>query len=324
MKTTKQWKKKKTNRKNFDLLLTNMADRQKTCIVISGPTAVGKTGLSLELAGFFNAPILSYDSRQCYRELDIGVAKPTHAELQQAPHYFIDTHSVFDEVNAAEFARYADRTVAELFIDNDVLIMVGGTGLYLKAFLEGLDEMPEIDPEIRSQLRLDYEMFGLEWLRSELINADPLYTQLSNPQRMLRALEVIRSTGVSVTAWQRSVRKSHDFHVVKIGLELDRDQLYNRINFRVDEMIKKGLFNEVESLLRFKNYNALNTVGYKELFEVIAGNYSLEKGILDIKQHTRNYAKRQLTWFRRDSEYTWFIPTAIEKIKSYCLESLAK
>jgi tRNA dimethylallyltransferase len=301
-----------------------MADRQKTCIVISGPTAVGKTGLSLELAGFFNAPVLSFDSRQCYRELNIGVAKPTDAELERAPHYFINSHSVLDDVNAAEYARYAEKAVAEIFTGHDTLIMVGGTGLYLKAFLEGLDEMPEIDVQIRSQLRTDYETLGLEWLRNELIKSDPLFTQLSNPQRMLRALEVVRSTGVSVTSWQRSVRKVHDFNVVKIALELDRISLYNRINLRVDQMIENGLMHEVLSVLPFKNCNALNTVGYKELFEVLSGNASIEEGISAIKQHTRNYAKRQLTWFRRDPDYAWFCPDSVEEIKKYCMDSLAK
>jgi tRNA dimethylallyltransferase len=301
-----------------------MPDPHKTCIVISGPTAVGKTGLSLHLAGFFNAPILSFDSRQCYRELNIGVAKPSEAELQMATHYFINSHSVTDDVNAAEYARYAEKMVAEIFASNKTLIMVGGTGLYLRAFLDGLDEIPEVDAELRSQLRNNYRTLGIEWLQREVTKADPLFNQLSNPQRMLRALEVIKSTGISVTSWQQSGKKSHDFQVIKIALELDREILYNRINLRVDEMILSGLVEEVEALQTFKNFNALNTVGYKEIFEVLAGNASLTEGISAIKQHTRNYAKRQLTWFRRDSEYAWFHPAATDRIKTYCLDSGAK
>lgn len=291
--------------------------RVNTCIVIVGPTAVGKTFLAIELAKMFNTEIISADSRQCYRELNIGVAKPPPALLQEIKHYFINSHSIQQEVNAAVFEQYALACAKEIFTKHPVSVMVGGTGLYVQAFCEGMDEIPEVGEGIRDELKAAYEKYGLEWLQQELKKKDPLFfetAEVLNPQRLMRALEVKISTGRSIQYFHTKQEKERNFVIKKIGLELPREVLYSNVNQRVDEMISDGLIEEVMALLPFRHLNALNTVGYKELFRYLDGGVSKDESIDLIKKNTRHYAKRQLTWFKKDSAIKWFRPDDLQGI----------
>ena len=293
---------------------------QKTCIVIVGPTAVGKTSLAISLAQYFNTEIISADSRQCYRELNIGVATPSALQLQQVKHYFIQSHSVHEEVNAAVFENYALESINNIFQDHDIAIVTGGTGLYVKAFCEGLDEIPEVDENIRSKIIQQFEEKGLSWLQEEVSVNDPLYYsagEIQNPQRLMRALEVLLSTGRSIRSFQRQQPQEREFRIIKTGLELPREQLYQNINHRVDEMMKQGLLDEVKGLTPLRQLNALQTVGYSELFKYLDGSISLEEAIEEIRKNTRHYAKRQMTWFRKDPSIKWFLPTEFDALKSY-------
>lgn len=283
----------------------------KTVIIIAGPTASGKTAVAIQLALHFKTEIISADSRQCFKELNIGVARPTAEELQQAKHHFIASHSIQEEVTAATFEEYALQKTKELFQQHDVVIMVGGTGLYIKAFCEGLDAMPAIDPAIRQQVIKDYEEKGLSWLQEQLRQKDPLFYEMGemqNPQRMMRALEVAEATGQSIFSFRRKEKAQRDFNILKIGLDIPKEQLHQQIHTRVDQMMKAGLVAEVRSLLPYRHLNALQTVGYAEIFKYMNGKTSLEKAIEQIKTNTRQYAKRQLTWFRKDEEIKWFAP----------------
>ena len=284
---------------------------KKTCIVIAGPTAVGKTGIAIRLAQHFSTSIISADSRQCYKELTIGVAKPTNDELQAARHYFINSHHITDEVNAGRFEQYAISAAREIFSSQDIAIMVGGTGLYIRAFCEGMDAIPSIDPAIRLQVTAGYEQQGLGWLQTEVKRNDPAWYasgEIQNPQRLMRALEVVLATGQSILSFQSAKTVERDFNIIKIGLTLPRDQLYLQINHRVDEMMQAGLLDEVKSLLPARGLNALETVGYSELFGYLDGTTDLNRAVELIKQHTRHYAKRQLTWFGKDKAFKWFSP----------------
>lgn len=275
---------------------------KKTCLIICGPTAVGKTSRAVELAIQYNTDIISADSRQCFKELNIGVAKPSADQLQKVNHYFINTHTIHEEVNVKVFEEYAIGTVNEIFKKNDVAIMVGGTGLYIKAFVEGLDDIPEIELSIRQKLNEQYKILGLSWLHDEIKLNDPLFFaegNMQNPQRMLRALEIKLSTGKSIFDFHSDKKAQRDFEIKNIFLELPRDQLYSNINKRVDQMMKDGLLAEAENLFPFRKLNALQTVGYKELFDYLEGKISLSKAVDDIKRNTRHYAKRQMTWFRK-------------------------
>ncbi|HET7117386.1 MAG TPA: tRNA (adenosine(37)-N6)-dimethylallyltransferase MiaA [Hanamia sp.] len=275
---------------------------KKTCIIISGPTAVGKTSYGIELALKYNTQIISADSRQCFKELNIGVAKPSLEQLQKVKHYFINTHSINEEVNVKIFEEYALKTVNEIFENNDVAVMVGGTGMYIKAFAEGIDNIPEVDESIRKEINEQYKTHGLSWLHDEIKSHDPDFFfkgEIQNPQRMLRALEVKLSTGESIVDFHSGEKIKRDFEIKNILLELPRDQLYHNINIRVDQMMQDGLLNEARGLFPFRHLNALQTVGYKELFDYFDGKISLEKAIDEIKKNTRHYAKRQMTWFRR-------------------------
>jgi tRNA dimethylallyltransferase len=291
-----------------------------TCILIAGPTGVGKTDMAIQLARHFDTSIISADSRQCFKELSIGVAKPHLDQLQSAMHYFINSHSVQQEVNAALFEQYALSAVQEIFRDKKIAIIVGGTGLYIKAFCEGMDEIPAIPDTIRKNMRAEYEKKGITWLQNEIKKNDPDYYQdgeIQNPQRLLRALEVKMHTGISIRSFQEGKKTSRPFNVIKIGLELPRAELYDRINRRVDQMMQEGLLEEVKSLLPSRNYNALQTVGYKELFQYLDGAISLEKAIDEIKKNTRHYAKRQLTWFKKDTGFNWFSPQDDDSLLSF-------
>ncbi|MEO7835970.1 MAG: tRNA (adenosine(37)-N6)-dimethylallyltransferase MiaA, partial [Ginsengibacter sp.] len=276
--------------------------KKKTCVIISGPTAVGKTSYGIELALKYHTQIISADSRQCFKELNIGVAKPEKEQLEKVKHYFIDTHSIHQEMNVKIFEEYALKSIEEIFKNNEVALMVGGTGLYIKAFTEGLDDIPEVDETIRKKINEEYSTYGMEWLSDKIKHYDSAFFskgEMQNPQRMLRALEIKLSTGKSIFEFQLQKKTKRDFTIKNILLELPREQLYNNINARVDKMIEDGLLNEAESLFPFKHLNALQTVGYKELFEYFIGKYSFEKTVEEIKKNTRHYAKRQITWFKK-------------------------
>ncbi|MDQ2862398.1 MAG: tRNA (adenosine(37)-N6)-dimethylallyltransferase MiaA [Bacteroidota bacterium] len=274
----------------------------KTCIIITGATAAGKTDRAVELAEKYNTQIISSDSRQCYKELNIGVAKPSQKQLHKVHHYFIDSHSVHEEVNVKTFEKYALNAVNEIFQNNDVAIMVGGTGLYIKAFCGGLDDIPAIDKAVHSEIDEAYKLKGIAWLREEIKNIDPAYFSLgevTNPRRIMRALEVKLATGKSILDFQSGKKVQRNFKIKQINLEIPRDELYQRINKRVDIMMDEGLLKEAEKLYAYKNLNALQTVGYKELFDFIDGKTSLGQAIDDIKKNTRHFAKRQFTWFKK-------------------------
>ncbi|MFN6387128.1 MAG: tRNA (adenosine(37)-N6)-dimethylallyltransferase MiaA [Bacteroidota bacterium] len=280
-----------------------------TVIVIVGPTAVGKTAFAIAIAQHFNTQIISADSRQCYNELNIGVAKPAAAELAAVKHHFISSHAITQDVNAGVFEKYALDAAASIFKTNTTAVMVGGTGLYIKSFCEGIDVMPAIDPTIRNRMITDYEINGLEWLQKEVATKDPIYWESTheknNPQRLVRALEIVLATGKSITGFQTEQKVTRPFNILKVGLSMPREILNSRINERVDAMMQDGLLEEVKGLLPMAHVNALQTVGYQEIFEHLRGEISLQDAVTMIKQHTRQYAKRQMTWFTKDNQINW-------------------
>jgi tRNA dimethylallyltransferase len=283
----------------------------KTVIIIAGPTAVGKTALGIEAAQYFQTEIISADSRQCYKELSIGVARPSPEELAAVPHHFIASHSIEEKVTAATFEQYALEKAATLFQKHDVVVMVGGTGLYIKAFCEGLDEVPEVPEEVRAEIIYNYQQQGLAWLQQEVQSRDPRFYavgEIQNPHRLMRALEVVTATGQSILDFRTGVKKQRPFDIIKIALDLPREQLHHHINTRVDKMIEQGLVDEVRAVVPYRNHTALQTVGYKEIFSYLDGEISLSEATELIKRNTRQYAKRQLTWFRKDSAYNWITP----------------
>jgi tRNA dimethylallyltransferase len=289
----------------------------KTVILIAGPTAVGKTAIAIQLAKHFQTEIISADSRQCFKEISIGVAKPSAEELKEVKHHFINSHSIHETVTAASYEKYALDAVAEIFQQHDLAVMVGGTGLYIKAFCEGMDKIPAVDETMRNELQQNYQQHGIEWLQQQLQQNDPLFAakgEMQNPQRMLRALEVVRSTGESILAFRKGEKQKRKFNIIKIGLDLPREELYNRINHRVDVMIQEGLLQEAKEVYPLRHLNALQTVGYRELFDHFDGNSSLEKAIDKIKQNSRHYAKRQLTWFKKDEAMRWFHQSQLNEI----------
>ena len=296
------------------------AASQKTCIVIAGPTAVGKTTVALALAQHFTTAIISADSRQCFKELNIGVAKPTVEQLQLVKHYFINSHSIFDEVNAGIFEQYALNAVSEIFLEHDIAVMVGGTGLYIRAFCEGMDAIPPADPHLRHEINTRYSNDGFDWLQNEIKEKDPAWYavgEIQNPQRIMRALEVVMHTGKSILSFQQDVKAKRNFRIIKIGLTLPRQELYRNINHRVDEMMEAGLEEEVGLLQQYRQLNALQTVGYREMFEYTDGLTDRQKAIEDIKKNTRHYAKRQLTWFTKDESINWFSPIDYNQLIKY-------
>lgn len=284
----------------------------KKVFVVVGPTAIGKTSFAIELAQSLGTEIISADSRQCFKELSIGVARPSNEELNLVNHHFIATNSVAEDINAGYFEQYALEKAKAFFENHESLVMVGGTGLYIKSFCEGIDPMPIIQPEIRSVIIQEYNAKGLIWLQTELKHKDPAFwavAEQQNPQRLMRGLEVFLATGKSITEFRSAEKKQRDFEIIKIGLELPLDQLTVRINQRVDLMMKAGLLEEVQSVIGFSQKAALQTVGYKELFDYIDGKISLEDAVQLIKVHTRQYAKRQMTWFKKDAEIKWLDAT---------------
>jgi tRNA dimethylallyltransferase len=285
----------------------------KTVYIIVGPTAVGKTALAIQLAKHFQTEIISADARQCYKELNIGVARPSEDELNQVPHHFIANHSIRETVNASVFENEALYITEKLFQQKENIVMVGGTGLYIKAFCEGLDDIPSIDPSVRTSIIQSYESNGLIWLQNELAQKDPAYweqAEQENPHRLMRALEVFKGLGKSILTYQCHQKKQRPVSVNMIGLEMDRPLLYERINTRVEQMVAQGLEKEVQSLLPQFSLNALQTVGYREWLPYFNQEQSLERVIAAIQQNTRQYAKRQMTWFKKDPTVQWFDATA--------------
>ena len=294
-----------------------MALPQKTLIVVVGPTAIGKTALAIQLAQFYQTEIISADSRQFFKEMHIGTAKPSAEELASAPHHFINSHSVETLFSTGDFEVQSLKLMESLFTKHDQLIMVGGSGLYIDAVCKGLDDLPEIDLNIREQLNQKLANDGIGAIKSQLLELDPEYYEKvdqSNPQRMIRGLEVVLSTGQKLSSFLTAKKKERPFKIVKIGLNTDRAILYDRINHRVDLMMEAGLLDEVKSLMPYRKYNALNTVGYAEIFDYLDGKTELADAVAMIKQNTRRFAKRQLTWFRRDPETVWFEPNELEEI----------
>jgi len=280
-----------------------------TLITVVGPTAIGKTALSIRLANYYNAPIISCDSRQFYKEMTIGTAVPDAEELTAASHHFIQNRSITEDYSVGQFEKDSLEKLSELFEENEVVIMVGGSGLYVDAVLKGLDYFPDVDESIRVQLIADLEEFGIGHLQKQLQELDPLsYTTIAidNPQRLIRALEVTIGTKIPFSTFKNKPKSPRSFHSIKIGINADRAIIYDRINQRVDLMMEQGLLDEVKQLLKHKELNALQTVGYKELFLYLENKMTLEEAIEEIKKNTRRFAKRQLTWFRKDPEILWF------------------
>lgn len=282
-----------------------------TVHIVVGPTAVGKTKYAIELAQKLNTEIISADARQCYKELNIGVARPSNEELTQVKHHFIASHSIQDTVNAGVFEAYALTKATDLLAKYGSAVMVGGTGLYIKAFVEGMDQIPAIDPAIRNQIQQDVTSKGMEWLQDQVQKLDPAYWasadqgEQQNTQRLSRALEVMTGTGQSILSFQQQTKKLRPFNIQKIGLEMPRAQLYDRINHRVLQMAQMGLEEEVKALRPQFHLNALQTVGYQEWLPYLEGNQPKEQVLQAIQQNTRHYAKRQMTWFKKDPEIKW-------------------
>ena len=273
-----------------------------------GPTGVGKTELSLALAEQLGSPIVNADSRQIYRELPIGTAAPTAAEQSRVKHYFVGTHSLTEDYNAGQYERDAMALLERLFAEHDTVVLSGGSMMYVKAVCEGLDEMPFVSPDLRVSLREAYEQQGLEWLQAEVAAADPDYwreVDQRNPQRLLHALEICRASGQPFSAFRKGQQKERPFRVVKIGLTRDREELYSRINARVLQMMAAGLQQEAERVIPYRQCNSLQTVGYKEMFRFLDGEWTEEEAVRMIQQNSRHYAKRQLTWYRADASVHW-------------------
>ncbi len=293
---------------------------KKYLISIVGPTAVGKTSMAIALAKHYKTVILSADSRQFYKEISIGTAKPSEAELAEVPHYFIGNKSVSENYSAGDFERDALDLLQTLFETYDKVVLVGGSGLYIKALWEGLDEMPEVDETFRNELIANYEKNGLSYLQNALLQLDEEKYQsidIQNPQRLMRAIEIASQTTPEIRKKNSEKRSKRQFEVIKIALNEDRNVLYDKINRRVDNMLEMGLLAECKAMLPYKDHYALKTVGYKEIFAFFDGIHSFEKAVELIKQHSRNYAKRQITWFKRELDLIWFNPNALGIICEY-------
>ncbi|WP_421877799.1 tRNA (adenosine(37)-N6)-dimethylallyltransferase MiaA [Marinoscillum sp.] len=294
-----------------------MSGKKNILVSVVGPTAVGKTSMAIEIAKTFQTEIVSADSRQFYQEMEIGTAKPDAAELAAAPHHFINSHSIKEYYSVGQFEQDAIRLLDQLFQKHQVVVMVGGSGLFFKAIWEGFDEMPSIDLRLRDQLNEEFKQHGLEPLLEELkVKDDKYYHEVDrhNHQRVIRALEVIRTTDQPFSSFRKGHQtKDRGFENVKIGLELERPDLFDRINRRMDLMIEQGLFEEAERLMPYKDHNALQTVGYSEIFGFLDGEYDKEEAIRLLKRNSRRYAKRQMTWFKKDEEICWMQPNDLQQ-----------
>lgn len=292
----------------------------KTVVVVAGPTGIGKTKTGLVLAKDYNSVIVSADSRQIYREIPIGTAAPTPEEQAEIPHFLVGTRSVFDYYNAFEFEQDALRCVQEAFLDKDVVFMVGGSMMYLDAFCNGIDELPTVDPQLRKDLMARFSEEGLASLRMQLKQLDPeFYKQvdLKNAKRVIHALEICLMTGRPYSSLRTQPKKKRPFQIIRVGLHMDRALLYERIDLRVEQMLAKGLEEEARSLWPHRDLNALNTVGYKELFAYFEGEYGLDRALELIQRNSRRYARKQLSWFRRDASIQWFHPSDLSALLTY-------
>ncbi len=281
----------------------------KYLISVTGPTAIGKTALSIELAKFFKTEIISNDSRQFYKEMNIGTAVPDKEELKQIKHHFIQERSVFDDYSVGDFEKDAVERLNLIFKNHDIAVMAGGSGLYADAVIKGLDDFPVVAPEIRNSLKEKLRLRGIEPLQNNLMELDPVSYKkidIENPQRLIRALEICKGTGKPYSSFLNKKKDKRNFTTIKIGLTADREIIYERINRRVDLMIEAGLLDEAQKLYSFKHLNALQTVGYRELFRYFDGEFTLDFAISEIKKNTRRFAKRQITWFKRDQNIKWF------------------
>ncbi|MBR5714993.1 MAG: tRNA (adenosine(37)-N6)-dimethylallyltransferase MiaA [Bacteroidales bacterium] len=294
----------------------------KTLIVITGPTAVGKTQLCLDIARHFDIPIINADSRQIFKELSIGTAKPSAEELQQVRHYFVGTLSLQDYYSASLFESQVMALLGTLFQQSDYALMAGGSMMYIDAVCDGIDDIPTIDNETRATMKRRLAEEGLPRLCEELQRLDPEYYEIvdrQNPKRVVHALEICTMTGRTYTSFRKRDKKERPFRIVKIGLNREREELYQRINARVDKMMQQGLLKEAESVYPLRHLNALNTVGYKELFEYFNGRWSLEEAVERIKGNTRRYARKQLTWYKKDPQIRWFHPDQKKEIIDYII-----
>jgi tRNA dimethylallyltransferase len=297
-----------------------------TLIVILGPTGVGKTNISLRLAELFGCPIVSSDSRQLFRELKIGTAAPTEEELKRVKHYFIGTHSIHDEYSAGQYELDALGLLDKLFQNTNVALLVGGSMMYIDAVCNGMDNIPTVDAETRQFWMKEFETKGLEFIQNELKRLDPKHYEemdIQNHKRVLHALEICTITGKPFSDLRTGQRKERPFNILKIGLTRPREELYERINQRVDQMMAAGLLKEAEQYYQYRHLNTLNTVGYKELYEYMDGSRNLEFSVNMIKQDSRRYAKRQMTWFNRDKEIHWFHPDDEDKIVDFVRENIS-
>ncbi len=295
----------------------------KKLVIIVGPTGVGKSALAMELAYIYKTPIISADSRQIYKQLDIGTGKPSKEDLINVKHYFIDAIDIDQEFNVGEYAKECLALIDELFKTHNIVLICGGTGLYIHAILNGLDNFPVVEKKIRENLYKDYERFGLDYLINELKKCDPVYlneVDQKNSRRLIRALEVYQSSGIPYSDFLNKSKSERLYETKEVYLKVNRNILYEKINQRVDQMIGSGLLEEVKSLKDKKSYQALNTVGYQEIFSYFEGKYTLNEAIEKIKQHTRNYAKRQITWFNKFSQGQIFDPLELDKIMEYINE----
>ncbi len=299
--------------------------KNKTLISIVGPTAIGKTILAIEIAKHYNTEIISCDSRQFFKEMKTGTAVPSDDELAQVKHHFIQNISIHEKYSVGDFERDGLTFLDNYFETNDICIMVGGSGLYEKAITVGFDEFPDIDPKVREQLNLELEEFGIEKLQEELKRVDPKYydeVDIFNKQRVIRALEIYRGSGQPFSHFRNQDLNKRPFNIIKIGLELPREDMYDRINRRVDIMLNEGLLEEAQQLYPFKELNALQTVGYRELFDYFDDKVDYNFAIEEIKKNTRRFAKRQMTWFKKDQEVNWFSPFNQEEIINFTNEKL--
>ncbi|MEP0713782.1 tRNA (adenosine(37)-N6)-dimethylallyltransferase MiaA [Algoriphagus sp.] len=295
-------------------------------VLVVGPTAVGKTDLCLKLAKKFKTEIVSCDSRQFYREMNLGTAKPSQEELEQVPHHFINSLSIAQDYDVRRYERESLALLERLFSSHQVVIMTGGSGLFADAVVHGLDEMPEVSPEIRQQIIQEYEEKGLAFLQNEVKKNDPEYfakVDQKNPQRLMRALEIWRGTGKKFSTFRVKSHRERPFKVIKIGLERERQELYARIDQRMDQMIAAGLFDEADALFGKRKLNALQTVGYSEIFGFLEGKYDKEEAIRLLKRNSRRYAKRQMTWFKRDESIRWFAPDDQAGVLAYILTQIS-
>lgn len=294
--------------------------------MIIGPTGVGKTELSLQLAEFFRTSILNADSRQLYRDIPIGTAAPTIEEMQRVPHYFVGTLGLQDYYSAAQYETDAITLLDQLFRDRDVVLLSGGSMMYIDAVCHGIDDIPTIDELTRERMRERYEREGLEPLQNELRLLDPEYYQICdirNPKRVVHALEICYMTGRTYTSFRQNAHKERPFRIIKIGLQREREELYRRIGLRVDQMVEQGLIEEARRVLPFRDCNSLNTVGYKELFRYFDGEWDLNFALEKVKRNTRVYSRKQVTWFKKDGKVAWFHPSAVEEIRLFIKKELS-